>query len=126
MKLSRAGFLRKMAAEAINVLPHFVPGLPLLNVSEPDLHREWIEIGSVAQFKPETLTEVNQKQQIVFADYKGFWALDYETYHQGGNSPRRPLRIEVNGQLSLNPQESWSEGDYLSFLTGNRITEEEV
>ncbi|MGE3725653.1 MAG: hypothetical protein AB7I41_08890 [Candidatus Sericytochromatia bacterium] len=138
MEMSRSGFLKKMLGEALQVLPHVVPALglvkaplpgqsagPQANTDEAE-ERPWQEVGGWADFPPGTHTPVNQGQQMVVAFERGLYALDSDVFQQGDTFPRRPLRIEPHGQISLNHQAFWPGKDYLSHLTGNRNTEEET
>lgn|SRR3990167_3443283 len=142
MEMSRSGFLKKMLGEALQVLPHVVPALSLVKapfsgasplidpLATPDeaeeIPRPWQAVGGWADFPPGTQTPVNQGKQIVFAFERGLYALDRSQFESGENLPRRPLRVEPHGQISLNQQAFWPGKDYLSHLTGNRNTEEET
>lgn len=136
MEMSRSGFLKKMLGEALQVLPHVVPAWdllksPSLNASPETSEREdgfsppaWQALGGWADFPPGTQTPVNQGQQIVIASERGLYALDRCSFERGESLPRRPLRVEPHGQISINQQAFWPGKDYLSHLTGNRTTEE--
>lgn len=139
MEMSRSGFLKKMLGETFKVLPHVIPAFQLLpgNTSappaeSPSLERvdrpasPWLEIGGMADFPPGSTTPVNQGQQVVIAFERGLYALDYNVFTKGETLPRRPLRLEMHGQISIQPQAFWPDKDYLSHLTGNRTTEEET
>ncbi|MBT9546656.1 MAG: hypothetical protein IV090_14795 [Candidatus Sericytochromatia bacterium] len=142
MEMNRSGFLKKILGEALQVLPHVVPALNLIqapfsnvgplagpqaNAGEAEERpRPWQEVGGWADFPPGTQTPVNQGQHIVVAFERGLYALDSDLFHKGEAFPRRPLRIEPHGQISLNQQAFWPGKDYLSHLTGNRNTEEET
>ena len=134
--MNRAGFLKRFASELLNssaeLLPVVVPGLaPALRGVEQSARADvptpsppqWIPIGSLADFPPGCRTPVHQGQYLIIAHQRGLYALDAAGPE---TSPRRPLRLEFNGQLALNPGGQWPANACLSLLTGNRISEEET
>lgn len=134
MEISRASFFKKMWSETLKILPHMLPSLlpdstsfPLENEAiDPPSVSAWQEIGTWTDFPVGTQTPVNQGQQILVANERGLYALDREIFEKGDKGPRRPLRLEISGYISIHTQAFWPETDYLSYLTGNRMHEEET
>lgn len=137
--MNRAGFLKHFAGELLSssaqLLPVVVPGLaPALRAiketppqaAPADPHSPWVLIGSLADFPPDSRTPVNQGQHLIIARPRGLYALDAAAAETADTPPRRPLRLECNGQLALNPGGQWPANACLSLLTGNRISEEET
>lgn len=140
MSLSRGDFLKQFAGKIVSngaqFLPIVVPGLESIlqlleahaNPTEKNSMPEapvllgWIPVGTLAEFPPGCRVFVNQGKHLVVAHQHGVYALDA---NQPEQSPRRPLRLECNGQLALNPGGQWPDRTCLSILTGNRISEEE-
>lgn len=129
MSLNRAGFLRQLAASALDVLPMLAPGLAVL-ASESSPAREqagpWRTIGSLGDFAPGSATPVLAGEYVLIAHARGLYALGRESHARGEQAPRLALRLEADGKLSLHPQAHWPADCCLSILTGNRILEENL
>lgn len=140
MSFNRAEFLKHFAGKIISngaqLLPIVAPGLgsalQLLEaqiepgekkpgLEAPSLPR-WIAVGTLADFPPGCRVFVNQGKHLIASHQQGLYALDANQTEQ---NPRRPLRLECNGQVALNPGGQWPDRSCLSILTGNRISEEE-
>jgi len=121
--LSRSGFLKQLAGTALQALPVLVPALALItpeNERESRPERDWLEIGSLADFPPGCEVLVNGGKHVIRAHERGLVATD-----QADPALRRPLRLEINGQVSLHPHQLWPARACLSSLTGNQILEED-
>lgn len=124
-KVSRFSFIRQMAGEALKVLPVMF-NVPLPESSSPaEPEPTWIPIGYLEDWPPGKIAEVNQGRQVVLSTPAGLLALDKVTYQAGQSHPRRPLRLEVTGQLAIRPHGEWPQNSLLSALTGNQIRNQE-
>lgn len=120
-KVPRLAFLKHMAHQALEYLPVIlnVPIGPSVQETEPET--KWVSIGYLEDWPPGKIQTVNQGRQIVISCDQGLLALDTPVYTAQRTHPRRPLRLEVNGQIALHPQGTWPENTLLSALTGNQI-----
>lgn len=78
----------------------------------------WLPLGSLARFSPGEAVMVNENRQVLVFLPEGLCAVDTEAYRAGLGAPRRPLRIEPDGRLAMNPLGTWPPKAVLSVMTG--------
>lgn len=112
----------------MDVLPILAPALAQVmpkpaqeNVLPPS---EWIQIGTLADFKPGTAQIVLDGRYVVVAHAQGLYALETRLFQQGLQAPRQALRMGAHGSLDLHPELQWPVQTCLSAVTGNRTKED--
>lgn len=79
----------------------------------------WVKIGKVVDFPPDTSIDVNNGIQVLISRNNGFQAIDKE----GTMKIKRPLKLDENGFLLMDPNGVWPENGFLSFMTRELIEE---
>jgi hypothetical protein len=112
---------REMLLGALKPLRRLSGEHPVQRVPSAAGEPLWLTVGPVADFPPGSEYVVNEGRQIVVSLAEGIRAVDSDV----GRRVIRPLRLEMNGTLSMDPRGLWPAGALLNVMTGNMCLAEE-
>lgn len=85
---------------------------------------EWLKIGHISDFPPDTKTFVNDDKHILVSTEEGFYIK--ENNSSIANENRYLIKVEKNGNVLINTTELAPKNTVFSLILGDLIQEEEV
>ena len=121
MRFTRRVFFKEMIGRVTDFLK--VEGI----TQKKQSFTSWITVGKLKDFPPGKILLVNAGRHILHSSSEGLEVYDKNHCQESGETVEqtRPLRIDQNGTISMNPYGSWPRGSKLSDMTGERIPQEE-